>query len=452
MNDRESTLELLLRYLDNNLPTDERTAVEDLLRQDRATREIFREIAQQAVVVADVARVGGASHVKKTAEVSSGIRVRSATRRRLMLSVIAIALLAVTVSLLRRGGEPEIVTIKALNGPVEWIGSGGCVTTELVVGGTLPGGTIELLSADSWIEFEFLDESTVTLSGQAAVTISEQKQKELHLRYGSLSANVQPQPTDCPMLVHTPSAELKVLGTQFNVDALFESTRLTVNKGRVRLKRLTDGREVDVTAKYEVTASMEGQDGLPLSTRGRAVSVWKSALRTDVVRGKWLSDHWMLGMQLKKAVASGQMSKADAVAAYKNAAAFDAEGGSVWADASPYGSLVLLSVTQLSATPVVLSATASIRIKGRLHSSDSVKFGLTTKKSAGGFGGKYSVSVEGDALRSDDNSFEIELPLNEFDEVTESGDSLIGKELSDWWCVAESSSAKFEITSVEMIE
>ena len=93
------------------------------------------------------------------------------------------------------------------------------------------------------------------------------------------------------MLVHTPSAELKVLGTQFNVDALFESTRLTVNKGRVRLKRLTDGREVDVTAKYEVTASMEDQDGLPLSARRRAVSVWKSALRTDVIRGKWLSDH-----------------------------------------------------------------------------------------------------------------------------------------------------------------
>ena len=56
MNGRKPTLELLLRYLDNDLPSDERTDVEELLRQDQAAREMFREIAQQAVVVADVAR------------------------------------------------------------------------------------------------------------------------------------------------------------------------------------------------------------------------------------------------------------------------------------------------------------------------------------------------------------------------------------------------------------
>lgn len=452
MNERKPTLELLLRYLDNDLSSDERTDVEDLLRQDQAAREMLREIAQQAVVVADVARVSGATRVGKPSDVSSETRGRSAGRQRLLLTVATIAFLAATVSMLRRGGEPEIVTIKALNGPVEWIGSGGRVTEELAVGRALPGGTIELLSADSWIEVEFHDGSTVTLSGQSAVTISEQKQKELRLRYGSLSANVQPQPADCPMLVHTPSAELKVLGTQFNVDALTESTRLAVNEGSVRLKRLTDGKEIVVPAKHAVTASMEDQNGLPLSARARAVSVWKSDLRTDVVLGKWRSDHWTLGMRLKKAVASGEMNKADAIKTYKNAAALDAEDGSVWADASPYGSLVLLSVAQSSATPVVLRANARIRITGRRHSGVSVKFGITTKKSAGGFGGKYSVSVEDDALRGDDNSFEMELPLSKFDEETDFGDSYVGKELSDWWCVAESTSAKLEITNVELIE
>lgn len=452
MTDRQPTFELLLQYLDNDLPSDERTDVEDLLRTDPAAREMFREIAQQAVIVADVARVSSATHVEKTGDVSRNPRGRLAGWHKLLLAVAAIALFAATLSLLGRTGEREVVTIKALNGHVEWIGSGGRVTEELAVGTPLPGGTIELLSADSWVEFQFHDESTVTLSGQSAVTISEQKQKELHLRYGSLSANVRPQPADYPLLVHTPSAELMVLGTQFNVDALPDSTRLAVNKGRVRLKRLTDGREVDVPAKYEVTASMEDLNGLPLSARGRAVSIWKSDLGTDVVRGKWLSDHWILGMRLKKAVASGEMNEADAIAAYKNAAALNADGGSVWADASPYGSLVQLAVAQSSATPVVLSGTSSLRIKGRLHSGDAVKFGITTKKSSGGFGGKYSVFVEAAAMLGDGNSFEIELPLSTFDEVTEFGDSLVGKELSDWWCVAESTSAKFEITSVELIE
>ncbi len=467
MNEHNSMLELLLRYLDNELPADERTAVEDLLRRDSAARELVREIARQAVVIADVARVCSSADSEGTDDLSSetepsqtvpsDIRGPVATRRKSLMAVAATALLVVTASLFRQGGEPEIATITALNGPVQWIGSGGRVTEELVVGGTLPGGTIELLGSDSWLEFKFFDESTVTLAGQTAVTVSERKQKKLHLRYGSISASVQPQPPNRPMLVHTTTAELRVLGTQFNVDALPEATRLTVNEGRVRLKRLRDGREVDVPAKHEVTASLKDQNGLPLSVRGRAVSVWKSNLRVDVIRGKWLSDHWMLGMQLKRAVRSGEMNKADAVEAFKNAAALDADGGSIWADASPYGSLVLLSVAQSSSVPVTLNANTIIRIEGRLHSPGAVKFGITTKKAAGGFGGKYSITVEDNVLRgddpgSDDNSFVVELPLNKFNEETEFGDSLIGKELSDWWCVGQSSSAKLEITNVELIE
>ena len=76
-----------------------------------------------------------------------------------------------------------------------------------------------------------------------------------------------------------------VLGTQFDVETESESTRLTVNQGRVRLKRLTDGSEIDVPASQTILASLQDQDGLTPSARQTPVTVWQSDLRNDVVHG-----------------------------------------------------------------------------------------------------------------------------------------------------------------------
>ncbi|GAB5405236.1 MAG: hypothetical protein Aurels2KO_34670 [Aureliella sp.] len=455
MNHHNSTFELLLRYLEDDLSADERSDVEELLRQDQAARNTLREIAGQAVVIADVARVSRPEGTKTTTDLSSDPIGRfqgpTLTRQRLLLALAATVLLAVSVSLLRRGGEPEIVTIKALNGPVEWIGSGGHITDELVVGATLSGGTIELLSSDSWLEFEFRDESTVTLSGQTAVTVSEQNQKELHLRYGGLSASVKTQQADRPMLVHTPTAELKVLGTQFNVDAQPETTRLTVNEGRVRLKRLADGKEVDVPAEHEVTASLEEQTELPVSERGSAVSSWKSDLEADVVRGKWVSRLWSLAAKLKKAVASGEMTKSAAIRAYKQAAHFDDSAGSVWMAPSPVGSLIVLSPRQSMLQPVLLNTNTKIIVRGRSHSKVGVAIGLSVGDPNGGFAGKYSTHIPVSELAGGD-AFEFELPVNKLRNETKADRSPVGSELTDLWFVAEASAAKFEITSVEVTD
>jgi len=457
MNDPSPNCELLLKYLDDALPPKERARVEEWLRVDRSARDLFRDLAEQAVVIADVNRVRQAN-VSQLAQSSAGTPSRPHSKLttfvKAVLALAAGVLFAMTVWQLlpNDGGELKIITVTALDGPVQWTGSEGRITDELIVGSELPGGTIELMSADSWVEFEFRDQSKVILSGQSEVTISEQQQKELRLKHGSLSANVQPQPADRPMLVYTPTAELKVVGTQFNVDALADSTRLAVNEGRVRLKRLVDGKEVDVPAHYEVRASMQDENGLLVNERSEAVSVWKSNLKKDVVCGKWVSDHWMLGVKLKESVASGEMNEAAAIQAYKNALTLKNESGSVWAAASPFGSVVALSVPQSSTRPVVLEANTSLRIRGRLHSRVSVTFGISTRTTDGGFAGKYSIAFSDSDLRINGNVFEMELPITKFQQSSKYGDSLIGKELSDWWCVADSMSGKLEITSVELVE
>ena len=59
---------------------------------------------------------------------------------------------------------------------------------------------------------------------------------------GSFSARVLPQPAGNPMLIHTPSAVLEVLGTQFDVEAESKSTMLLVREGKVQVRRVGDGK------------------------------------------------------------------------------------------------------------------------------------------------------------------------------------------------------------------
>ena len=158
--------------------------------------------------------------------------------------------------------EPEIARITEVNGTLWWTGDGGQVVSDLYVGRSLPGGTLESLSAESWAVWTFRDGSTVTISGPSLVTISEQDQKELHFQEGRLSANVTPQPKGRPMLIHTPTAELEVRGTQLNVDAEPASTVLTVNEGSVRVTRLAEafseaGQVFDIELRLEDFQSKE---------------------------------------------------------------------------------------------------------------------------------------------------------------------------------------------------
>ena len=66
---------------------------------------------------------------------------------------------------------------------------------------------------------QFTDGTIVTLDGLSMLTISEQEQKILRLRRGNLSADVATTADHSkPMMVYTEAAELRVVGTQFNVN------------------------------------------------------------------------------------------------------------------------------------------------------------------------------------------------------------------------------------------
>ena len=368
---------------------------------------------------------------------------RGGTRARKLLArwpiaiaaAAVVALIATVVSLRPKAG-PEIVRITELNGSVRWTGDGGRVVPALAVGSSLPGGTLEPLSADSWADLKFRDGSTVTVSGQSVLTISERQQKELHLRAGNLSANVMPQPDSQPMLIHTPTARLEVLGTQLNVEAELSATMLSVNAGHVRVTRLADGSIAEVPAEHQVVASADRHAELTVARRPGPVAAWQSNLPTDRLYGKWLpgSD--------------------------------DSDGGlrtapMLWGDPEKPVTLyvVSLSVSRDRPTPVLLTSLAKFRIRGQIEFTGEVYFGLTTRHANGGFAGKFLVERHFEVVQETGESLDIELRLEDFRpqerELTQKYPeafpaSPVGLELFDWWCCTINEDAGLEITHVDL--
>jgi len=391
-------------------------------------------------------REGGSSRDGNTA----GTHV---ARWPLAVATAAVVVLIVNLAFFQPDVEAVIARITRLNGSVQWTGDGGRLLPGIESGRELSGGTLETLHPDAWTELRFHDGSAVTVSGMSALTISEREQKALHLRYGSLSADVAAQQPGLPMLVHTPTAELEVLGTRFNVDAGPSRTVLSVNEGHVRLRRLADGELVDVPAGHQVIASAEDEGGLAVRPRGEGRASWQGDLKGDVVHGRWAPDLWSLGQKLKKAVASGEISEHEAVRKYKDAARLD-DPGSVWATPSPSGLLVLLSVSREFVMPVVLAPESGFRIRGRVHSrvdAIDVIFGFTTREIGGGFSGKYSVSVSVSTVQAGGGAFDIDVPLGQFRDHPESDSAPAGHELTDWWCHTVDRRSKLEITGVELL-
>ena len=266
---------LIAAWLDGRISEAESETLQQELRESAEARATFNTFAQLDAVIreaADTESVGAISQASGSS-VSTPTTIPATTRyARALLAIAAGVVIALTATLYYQhvNKDRNIARITGLNGTLTWIGDGGQIVqgagspqTEtrwsnvLSEGAELPGGTIEGMSPDSWFELEFHDGSTGMISGDSILTFSDQGQKELRLKQGRFSADVRPQPEGKPMLIHTPAAVLEVIGTQFDVEANPESTMLYVREGKVQVRRVHDGRTVDVPANHRVVATAD---------------------------------------------------------------------------------------------------------------------------------------------------------------------------------------------------
>lgn len=386
MNEKNDWEELIDRHLRGELNEAEKERLAELLDSDAAARREFVEHVQWDTEMSEALRESRHAHgdVDSLAANKSAPEGERAKTKflRLMLTVAAVVIVALSAGLIYqlaqtkirsvetdniaeqpRASEPSVAKIAGLSGALIWTGDRGQIVQDITVGTELAGGTIEGLAPDSWFELQFHDGSTVMISGTSLLTFADLGQKKLRLREGRLSANVEPQPDGKPMLIHTRSAVLKVLGTQFDVEADLASTVLTVSEGKVNFRRLSDGSEVDVPAKHHVTTDTD--DDLHPALTPNSVHAWRSQLHPKQGYGKW------------------QPATEEQPASLKAIPLIPPH--------APHITLYLagLSVDRSEGSPVVLLPGSKFVVRGKLRSEARLHFGIRVTYPNGEFAGMF---------------------------------------------------------------
>lgn len=391
---------VIARHFDGLASSEEIAGLSEQLESDAGTRLLYLRLARIHASLAagesdEPSAVESEDRLFDLIKKLESFDERRGTRRLVLSVVVAAAMVVpfVTLYFLRPRAEPQIARITGVSGSLIWTGDGGRVVEDLSVGTELTGGTVEGLAPDSWFELQFHDGSTVMISGNSMLTFADRGQKQLRLREGRLSANVVPQPASKPMLIHTRSALLKVLGTQFDVSTDLSSTALNVSDGKVRLRRLSDGSEVDVPAKHMVVAG-DDDDKLTLARVPEAVYHWKSQLGLGPKGyGKWLP------------------TTEQRPAALKAIPFVPSE--------NPKNTLYLLSipVSRSDSTPVVIQTDSQFVVRGRLNRPARIHFGIGVSHVNGEFAGKFRGDLDDRQQISEpdeDGQFEVVYRIGDF--------------------------------------
>ena len=452
--------ELIDRHLRGELDAAEQERLTELIDTSATARQDFVEQAQWDTRFADALRESRQS--PRDADLLTADRAKAdgpwaskPTFLRLILAAAAVVIVSLSSSLIYQLSYPQgrvpgnniaaqravsdesIARITGLSGSLIWTGDRGQIVRDVKIGTELAGGTIEGMAPDSWFELQFNDGSTVMISGTSMLTFADLGQKRLRLREGRLSANVTPQRVGKPMLIHTRSAVLEVLGTQFDVEANLASTMLNVSEGKVRLRRLSDGSEVDVPAKHHVTTDTD--DDLLSVLVPDSVHEWKSQLHLKPRNyGKW------------QPATKQQPASLKAIPLIPPSA--------------PHVTLYLagLSIHRSDGSPVVVLPRSKFVVRGRLRSKARVHFGIRVMYPNGEFAGMFRGDLHEKqrlAAVDGDGRFEEVYDLQHFtidpavydrrDELAASPDGLI---LDGVWAFTYiGGPSGLEITEVELI-
>ncbi len=175
-------------------------------------------------------------------------RVRYLPRRRPWAAAAAAFLLAAAGAayLVLRAPPPDTAPrLIAATGDAEWVSPSGARPAG--IGDALaPGWSLRLRNGSGNARLSGPDGTTLHLTGGAVLSAGAAP-LEFHLPQGVLSADVRPQPPGRSFRITTPAARVEVLGTRFTLAAAGPAARVDVERGRLRLTRLADGRSVTVT-------------------------------------------------------------------------------------------------------------------------------------------------------------------------------------------------------------
>ena len=105
----------------------------------------------------------------------------------------------------------------------------------------------------------FNDGTEISLAGETRLECrKDNEQIIIMMHQGNISADVSPQKPGHPLVIHTDNTEISVLGTRLALSVDGDNSQLGVQHGRVRLKRLADGKTIEVIGGEYAVVSQRG--------------------------------------------------------------------------------------------------------------------------------------------------------------------------------------------------
>ena len=437
--------DLLSRLVDESISPEEITNLERLLEHNQEAQKVYLHYLALHHDLQNENRLELSFNEKKRENVSR------------LAWVAAMIILCATVffyvsnnfdSNEKDNGNLFLAEVIAYDGLIEWKDSKTGNDKKFKVGEKLTSGRLEGLSANSWAEIKFKDDTKVIVSGVSELILSDNDgAKMLNLIRGDLSVDANPQPKDKPMKVISPGARAEVLGTQFNVVASADSTRYVVNEGLVRVRRTHDGSVQEVPANHYVIAKLNNSEEFKSKPRIDSQKEWSSEFPRDVRRGRLIQSNKITSLNPAIKILSDFSPAAQRFLAPYSLRTKPC----LWLEKGRKPELhfsVNIGVSATADSPIILDDGAVFKIRGSIDRSmfgvdDSNYFlmGLTSNLANGGFAGKF---VTKETVKFDpnhnENTFEVKIPIEDFWKIQKGNqsDKLIqtssaGLELFDIW-------------------
>ena len=399
MNERPDELERLLNAL---VDAESPEAAEEyelqlaaILRNDASARRRYREfMGLHSALMWDYA--AAATDRPEKAVVKDAWR--SPWRRALRwAAVIAVAGLAATLFFAsgRKSGHPEVARLESVEGAVSWSNDTGGQRAGLSSGVRLAAGTLSVEGASSSAQLRFEDGTVLTLTGDAELGFSDDGQKRLALRRGAFTGRVAHQPAGRPMVIRTNTAEIEVLGTVFALASEQNQTALNVESGNVRMRRLADGRAVEVSANRVAVASLEV--GTAMETRLQSVppGEWRCSFNEPPPPGS--KGEWRPPFAGER----GRMQSLPFVAGHS------ADGRLI-----VHHGVTVRAMPGLDSGLVTLSARSVLHVRFRTELRTGLKLFLSCEGPGGTFGGNFELAIEPSAAMPDTDGWKrVDVPI-----------------------------------------
>ncbi len=188
--------------------------------------------------------------------------------------------------------EMTLGTVSFLSDDGSAGGRTGEVFDNLDRGTNLPAGNLLVEGESSIAQWRFLDGTIITVTGDADLSFTDEPQKLIRVSRGTLTAEVKPQPIEQPLIIETATARVEVIGTVFTLAAGPEQTRVNVDEGRVRIKRLVDGDSIEVSGDHTCVASLDSRTRLSPESPNKSAIGWLHQFNQpppESWKGEWMA-------------------------------------------------------------------------------------------------------------------------------------------------------------------